>query len=1230
MTDVSVSAFPPTSLPNLTATVLATQPPNQTSFISTTGNNSSSPNHHLISSSPIPSNNVFYTHPPGIIQNLPAKTFALGNSDAFFQAIVNPSLGSACVPDHLSSMPSTSLLHLPNRGYPHLNVSPMISPPLSAAMRTILISPPLGINSPILQPTSDGDVMDISKMMPTQADEAQTESFRGLEEAQTTAAVSSDNVDGDGFLDFPPLPHVPIKTTTANTTTTPPLVRRVLTIKPSAASLSTSASSNIAADLINVVSTDTASSMPPVNLGSFIERSTTKQPSVKKKKASEQSMATASLTSPSKHTDSSLRDSRKSSTTIAGLIANDTAISSVSTAEVPATLESHIVPTEVPAILGRKKKKPKVQLPKEKHRKTPLQDSILIESSVLDNAPIMTIPKGETVECSDAASSNAELAVAPLCVPKVPLMDRLFNCMVGAADMSPLPRSDVAEDYSYIARVVDKVNGLKKTFQFDITPTSTALEGSVPVPVLVPGVEAEAGQYTAKLEDFFDHVGNAASLLCSGIQAKVLHLRALEKSTIDESVSSSALQKLTKSQRRKMRKAVSASVVTYELSDADSKSLKALTLPIASVFGLADDAGSSNWTSNDWLSRVLTLQDSLERVWKTMLSIHRLRSGGEKPPPRALLPVVDFLLFPILFPELDLEGQSGNAGTECWIDERCIDASQSIQLSMADLGYFTLVISACFLTLELQKEVATAACPGALSADLISAVADTRSIEDLVSDASVLAVLQPQVTQNCPPYDGTTYTQDTIRSGKPADSSIPPKEKPVDPMFNVVDDGGVSMEFKDDTQYHVHASSVELPPLYPISDDSMQPLLRIVRNLVNEGEAMAEYFEDKLYEDIPDSDDTSALLQRHKYQRIRKILCRGKMPSKDRMHRLLRQYAIGSMSSEVKKNSANSTNDSYSQLSRATKQSTLHGAYPNSQSIRTYTLDKTLDYFGQSDQRPGSHEKINFGRFENNDGGFDAAWRELFGAGVDNVPLEKLSKDQQKLIIRAITAQFPNPGQLFSELLSHSQFPDMQTAEEQALLDEYVMQLVFSGEVHVQPAASHSHVPLECNDTQIGVAENQPLESTLSPFDHDTPSCLVSAAMGTSGVVESKQSVESDRHQQTFRNGDASFPTINIQLLPIDNYANLTLNDRICQLQYDLEISQREEQHLETLLVDVVTRNMACRADLCVQLGYKDIENFPRVFHDVDLDERQWRSDKESESDEEDDVDQVNDDQSES
>ncbi|KAH6578297.1 hypothetical protein BASA60_003687 [Batrachochytrium salamandrivorans] len=401
-----------------------------------------------------------------------------------------------------------------------------------------------------------------------------------------------------------------------------------------------------------------------------------------------------------------------------------------------------------------------------------------------------------------------------------------------------------------------------------------------------------------------------------GIQAKVLHLRALEKSTIDESVSSPALQKLTKSQRRKMRKAASASVVTYELSDADSKSLKALTLPIASVFGLADDAGSSNWTSNDWLSRVLTLQDSLERVWKTMLSIHRLRSGGEKPPPRALLPVVDFLLFPILSPELDLEGQSGNAGTECWIDERCIDASQSIQLSMADLGYFTLVISACFLTLELQKEVATAACPGALSADLISAVADTRSIEDLVSDA--------------------TYTQDTIRSGKPADSSIPPKEKlqPVDPMFNVVDvvhdfdDGGVSMEFKDDTQYHVHASSVELPPLYPISDDSMQPLLRIVRSLVNEGEAMAEYFEDKLYEDIPDSDDTSALLQRHKYQRIRKILCRGKMPSKDRMHRLLRQYAIGSMSSEVKKNSANSTNDSYSQLSRATKQSTLHGAYP--------------------------------------------------------------------------------------------------------------------------------------------------------------------------------------------------------------------------------------------------------------------------------------------------------------
>ncbi|KAH6576330.1 hypothetical protein BASA62_001479 [Batrachochytrium salamandrivorans] len=206
----------------------------------------------------------------------------------------------------------------------------------------------------------------------------------------------------------------------------------------------------------------------------------------------------------------------------------------------------------------------------------------------------------------------------------------------------------------------------------------------------------------------------------------------------------------------------------------------------------------------------------------------------------------------------------------------------------------------------------------------------------------------------------------------------------------------------------------------------------------------------------------------------------------------------------------------------------------------------------------------------------------------------------------------------------------MQTAEEQALLDEYVMQLVFSGEVHVQPAASHSHVPLECNDTQIGVAENQPLESTLSPFDHETPSCLVSAAMGTSGVAESKQSVESDRHQQTSRNGDASFPTINIQLLPIDNYANLTLNDRICQLQYDLEIAQREEQHLETLLVDVVTRNMACRADLCVQLGYKDIENFPRVFHDVDLDERQWRSDKESESDEEDDVDQVNDDQSES
>ncbi|KAH6578298.1 hypothetical protein BASA60_003688 [Batrachochytrium salamandrivorans] len=434
MTDVSVSAFPPTSLPILLRLYLLRNPQIKL---------------------------LLYLR-----LNLPAKTFALGNSDAFFQAIVNPSLGSACIPDHLSSMPSTSLLHLPNRGYPHLNVSPMISPPLSAAMRTISLSPPLGINSPILQPTSDGDVVDISKMMPTHADEAQTESLRGLEEAQTTAAVSSDNVDGDGFLDFPPLPHVPIKTTTANTTTTPPVVRRVLTIKPSAASLSTSASSNITADLINVVSTDTASSMPPVNLGSFIERSTTKQPSVKKKKASEQSMATASLTSPSKHTDISLRDSRKPSTTITRLIANDTAISSISTAE-----------------------KPKVQLPKEKHRKTPLQDSILIESSVLDDAPIMTIPKGETVECSDAASSNAELAVAPLCVPKVPLMDRLFNCMVGAADMSPLPRSDVAEDYSYIARVVDKVNGLKKTFQFDITPTSTALEGSVPVPVLFLGLK---------------------------------------------------------------------------------------------------------------------------------------------------------------------------------------------------------------------------------------------------------------------------------------------------------------------------------------------------------------------------------------------------------------------------------------------------------------------------------------------------------------------------------------------------------------------------------------------------------------------------------------------------------------------------------------------------------------------------------------------------------------------
>ncbi|KAK5668597.1 hypothetical protein QVD99_004392 [Batrachochytrium dendrobatidis] len=809
------------------------------------------------------------------------------------------------------------------------------------------------------------------------------------------------------------------------------------------------------------------------------------------------------------------------------------------------TTPVHTIPPvadEVPAIFGRKTKKHKVQQTKAKF------------SPKLHNSqkPSSVSTAGHSENDSSGQSSSKK---------SVPIASSHSKDDLENSETQVTPPAIC--NYAHLCEALDKVKGLD-TAQFDVSLIPAVLEG------------LGADKFSCNPDAFFDHaiesVSVAAEMLCAGLQAKIVHLRKIESgATIDSPVS------FSKSSRKKKKgKAASTSLYRHP-SSADAELMTVLTLPMADILNVAENSESACWTSHDWRSHVPAIQGALQRVSMTLLSVQRQIFGGMNIPSRALRPVVDFTLYPAL---CDADGVNEPLVHElngCILGNVYIDVSQNVRLDMLSMGYATLVSSAAAATLVIKTgnpdDAVTNQIAGLesfVSTLSANATFDAKPTIDLAEYNISEAVASFQNFCRTQPGSDPT-TQKCATDPVPSDKLLVQshthqepvhlvnhdthyKSEPVDLINEITDDSGDS-----DADAEYLDSPLFNPQLIQhFRNLTMEPLLHAVRSLVHQGEAIADQFDDQWYEDVADSNDLDRSLLHSRHGHAKRLLNRGKLPLRDPAHRT--RNVSGIKAHECRRCAAVEARLPY--------RLQYHGR-TTSNSRHRFDDDASLAHGGsrRKSHRSNAYSgQVVFERSGVAPPGFDAAWSELFGEGVENIPLEDLSIKQQQLILRAIANQFPDPKELVAALLSQSQIPAMQTMEEQALLEEYVAHLILSGDVLVQPTQVESG---DCNS-----AKNKTAQSSHELDDANTE----------------------DHYQYRLQQ-----QPYHIDMLPVDVYSSLPIADRIYQLEYDLEIARREEMHLETQFISIVSKNMVYRTELCDVLGYKSIDEFPKVFHDIDV-----------------------------
>eukprot|EP00842_Homolaphlyctis_polyrhiza_P006656 jgi/Hompol1/6992/HPOL_002399-RA len=249
-----------------------------------------------------------------------------------------------------------------------------------------------------------------------------------------------------------------------------------------------------------------------------------------------------------------------------------------------------------------------------------------------------------------------------------------------------------------------------------------------------------------------------------------------------------------------------------------------------------------------------------------------------------------------------------------------------------------------------------------------------------------------------------------------------------------------------------------------------------------------------------------------------------------------------------------------------------------------------------------------------------AWWQAVLNARLENIPIDEMTQEQERIVLNAISARFPDVRKLIALFFSDTSL--VLTDDQKKQLEACVIEFLATGSITSEipqrfyPPPSPPSPSLDPPDSlPSGVSDGLPAKnlnrsngSAKSKSRKGTAATIDASA--TNGKISSgKPSVHASAYDTT---GSAS---INTSATPAHQLSSEALAARLRQLEDEHNLAQREEKHLEQLLKSVVARNLSYRDQIAYLLDVPGGESFPyRVFHTAPL------SDVEMDSDDRDDV----------